>query len=74
MQVSERITKWREWAGISKAELSRRVGVSSSAVAQWENDPGTTPTVDNLTAIAEACGISLSMFWGEIPKRNARAS
>jgi transcriptional regulator with XRE-family HTH domain len=79
MKLAERITRWRESReGLTKAELARLVGVSSAAVGQWEQDKadgGTEPTHDNITRIADAIGISLSVFWGEPPaERKRRAS
>jgi transcriptional regulator with XRE-family HTH domain len=77
VKLSERIKRWRETREpeITKAELARRVGVSSAAVAQWEG--GTTePTHDNVEAIAHALDLTLSGFWGDPPplKREAKAS
>jgi transcriptional regulator with XRE-family HTH domain len=77
VKLSERIKRWRETREpeITKAELARRVGVSSAAVAQWEGG-ATEPTHDNVEAIATALGITLSGFWSEppAPKREAKAS
>ena len=74
MKLSERINRWRESrSGLTKAELARKVGVSSAAVAQWESGD-TEPTHDSVEAIAKAIGISLPEFWGDPPKRKARAS
>ena len=77
VKLCERITRWRESRDpkVTKAELARRVGVSSAAVAQWEG--GTTePTHENVEAIAIALGLTLSGFWGDPPalKREAKAS
>lgn len=74
MKLSERITRWRSSRdGLTKSELARACGVSSAAVVQWENGD-TEPTHDNVEAIAQAIGISLSVFWGEppaMPRRRA---
>lgn len=78
MELSERITRWRESREprITKAELARRVGVSIEAVIQWEN--GTTqPAHSNVEKIAKALNLTLSGFWGEPPPlkpREAKAS
>ena len=76
MKLNERITRWRESREITKAELARRTGVSSAAVAQWEDTSpeGTEPTHDSVDAIAKAFGISLSEFWGTPPRRKAKVA
>jgi transcriptional regulator with XRE-family HTH domain len=74
VKLNERITRWRESRGLTKSELARRVEVSSAAVAQWENPDGTEPTHKSVEAIAKALDISLSQFWGDPPKRKAKAS
>lgn len=58
---------------MTKAELARRVDVSSAAVAQWEGGV-TEPTHDNVEAIAKALDLTLSGFWGEPPDKRAKAS
>lgn len=74
MEISERITRWRESReGMTKAALARACGVSSAAVAQWENG-ATTPSTKSIEAIAAAFGISVSVFWGALPERPRKAS
>lgn len=69
MKLNERIKRWRESRdGLTKAELARRCEVSPEAVSQWEKESdGTEPTHDSVDKIAEAIGVSLSVFWGEPP-------
>jgi transcriptional regulator with XRE-family HTH domain len=55
--LSDRIRRARRLANVSQASLASRVGVGSSAVAQWELAHGTTPTVDHLAAIACCCAV-----------------
>jgi transcriptional regulator with XRE-family HTH domain len=45
----------REGAGLSRAELARRVGVPVSARRHWEGDPG-MPGLPVLLRLAEALG------------------
>lgn len=61
---------------MSKAELARRTEYSSAAVAQWEDTgpDGTEPTHESVQRIAKAFELSLSEFWGDPPKKKARAS
>ena len=55
--LSDRIRRARRLAGVSQAGLASRLGVGSSAVAQWELAHGTTPTVDHLAGIACCCAV-----------------
>lgn len=57
VSLSDRIRRARRLANVSQASLASRVGVGSSAVAQWELAHGTTPTVDHLAAIACCCAV-----------------
>ncbi|WP_242113287.1 helix-turn-helix domain-containing protein [Luteimonas aquatica] len=50
--LSVRVRKARSLVRLSQAELARRVGVKRSAVTQWENPEGTTPSVEHLIQIA----------------------
>lgn len=52
-------------AGLTQAELARRMGVSQAAVAKLER-PGANPTVDTLDAALWATGHSLVL---EAPER-----
>lgn len=77
VQLSERITRWRESRELTKAELARRVEVSPEAVTQWENGK-TEPTHENVEKIARACELTLGEFWSAPPpppkKREKKAS
>ena len=65
MGVGERIRRWRLIAGITQADLAARLGVSRPAVCQWESGE-TEPRQTNLEKVAEACGVSMQTFWGDI--------
>jgi DNA-binding XRE family transcriptional regulator/predicted RNase H-like HicB family nuclease len=53
--------RWaRQDAGLSQAELAKRLGVSQQAVAKVEH-PDANPTVDTLLRVAAALGMSLSL-------------
>src|SRR5690242_9135822 len=56
--VSGRIRESRVRAGLSKAELARRVGVCASAAVQWEHPQGTAPNATNLSKIAQATNVA----------------
>src|SRR6185312_14813838 len=57
-RLDDRIRSARVRAGLSKAELARRVGVSPSAVAQWEQPGGGGPSARHLATIAQCTGIA----------------
>ena len=62
----------RARAGFSKGELARRVGVSVSAVVQWERPGGTAPQMTNLAAIAQSTGVAFEwLATGRGPTRVA---
>ncbi|MDQ7991402.1 MAG: helix-turn-helix transcriptional regulator, partial [Propionicimonas sp.] len=52
VMMSDRIRKARVTAGLSQAQLAQETGVCRSAVAQWERDGGTCPSVQHLARIA----------------------
>src|ERR1700694_304466 len=56
--IGERIAKAREAAGLNPSELSREIGVSRAAVAQWEVGK-TEPNARNLRKIASVVGVTL---------------
>jgi transcriptional regulator with XRE-family HTH domain len=54
----DRIHQARAHAGMTKADLARRVGVCLSAAVQWEHPKGTCPTVSHLAQIARVAGVA----------------
>lgn len=56
--LDARIRLARRTAKVSQSTLAGRVGVSRSAVAQWELSEGTSPTSVNLSRIAACTGVS----------------
>ena len=59
MSVGERIASLRRGRGISQAGLAAAIGVSRSAVAQWETDRAGQVS-GNLSRIAKALDVSRS--------------
>jgi len=57
---------------VSQAELARRVGVTRSAVTQWEHPAGATPSVEHLIRIALETGVSFE--WLSTGCGHARAA
>ncbi|HVM00130.1 MAG TPA: helix-turn-helix transcriptional regulator [Egibacteraceae bacterium] len=54
------IREARRRAGITQAELARRMGTSQSAVARWENGMQ-SPAHDTVRRAVEACGFDLGV-------------
>lgn len=58
-RLHERIREARGLTGLSQEALAIELGVSRSAVAQWEMHPGgTAPAVENLIALARRSGMA----------------
>jgi len=52
-----RVREARRLLGLSQESLAAELGVSRSAVAQWEHAAGTSPSVDHLSALARRSGM-----------------
>jgi len=57
-RVADRIRRARRGAKLSQTALAERVGVTSSAVAQWEHPNGTSPILARLQAVATATAVN----------------
>jgi len=65
--MADRVRRWRQSRpGMSLSDLATLVGVTRQAVSNWERGV-TCPTLGNMARIANAVGISLGTFWGEMP-------
>lgn len=60
--VGEQIQKFRKALRLTQKELGEAIGVSSSAVSQWES--GGTPDVSLLPAIADRLGVTVDALFG----------
>ena len=61
--VGEQIQKFRKDIGLTQRELGEAIGVSSSAVSQWES--GGTPDVSLLPAIADKLHVTIDALFGQ---------
>ena len=68
--VGEQIQRFRKELRITQKELGEAIGVSSSAVSQWES--GGTPDISLLPAIADRLGVTVDALFGreEITREN----
>lgn len=71
--IGERIRRLRSDRGITQEELAGEVGVSRSAVAQWETGRAGQLT-GNLARIADVLGVNLDQLThGRIKRNNPQA-
>lgn len=59
MKMQERIRRARRKAGFSQAALADVVKVQRSAVSNWESANDVQPSMQNMVAIARACGVAI---------------
>jgi transcriptional regulator with XRE-family HTH domain len=64
--LAVRLATLRKDAGLSQAELARRIGTSASNVAFWELS-GTPPRGEILPALARELGVSVDELLGVAP-------
>lgn len=57
-ELYQRVREARKLTGLSQEELAADLGISRSAVAQWEMTRGTAPSVENLVALARRSGMA----------------
>ena len=67
MDVIDRINVLLKERGMSGAELSRKIGVSTAVYSQW-NKKKTKPSNKNLLKAAEALNVPISELTGEKEK------
>ena len=60
MELAETVYRARESAGLTQAELARKMGTTQSAIAAIESG-ARTPTVELLERLARACGQRLTI-------------
>lgn len=60
--VGDQILKYRKEKGLTQKELGEAIGVSSSAVSQWES--GGTPDISLLPALSDILGVTVDALFG----------
>ena len=61
MDAGALIREARRGAGLSRAELARRLGASRSAVARWESG-AVSPRLATLERLLRACGMAVEVL------------
>jgi transcriptional regulator with XRE-family HTH domain len=70
----ERIKQFRKENGLTQHQLAAFVGVSASAVGNWETRPKEVPKGDNLLKLSEAFGIDPEELLGTNWKGNKESA
>lgn len=69
MTIIKNIKTYRERAGLSQAELAKRLCVNQTAISQWERGVA-APSCDKLPELARALGCSIDkLFEDEADER-----
>ncbi len=70
LDLGERIQLLRKRRGLSKKELARIINMSVQTVSNYENGK-TVPSVDTLSAIGLALGVTMNMLvYGREPEKD----
>lgn len=64
MEVGELIKRYRQEAGLSQWDLSKKTGFSIKTISAWEYG-ARNPKVKNIKKIADALGVSAENFMQE---------
>lgn len=65
--IGEQIAKFRKSKGLTQRELGEAIGVSASAVSQWES--GGTPDISLLPALSDVLGVTVDSLFGREESR-----
>ncbi len=70
MDLGARINVWRRHRKLSQRRLAALVGVTPQAVCMWEKPSkyDNVPSTRNLAKVIEALGVSMTRFYGPLPK------
>lgn len=66
MSYGIEIRRLREEAGLSQQELADKVGVSRTAIGEWERESYRPTTGENLAALDRALGKEVGYFYSLI--------
>lgn len=64
--IAARVRHWRTRSGLRPVDLARSLDMSESVVSRWESGSA-QPSLGTMRRIAEACGVTMSTFWSELP-------
>jgi len=67
MLINERLTRWREHKGLTKAALASTAGTTPQAVGRIEAGDS-DPSLEMLTKLVSAMKLTMAEFYGPLPK------
>ena len=67
MDIGSRLSSWIKWSGVSQRRLAAQIGVSPGAVTNWIKGDS-NPSLRHVEAVAQAIGVSMSRFYGALPR------
>lgn len=62
--MAARIRGKRNELGMTQKQLGEKIHVNYVTVSQWERDTGSTPTSENIFALAEVFGVTPNYLFG----------
>jgi transcriptional regulator with XRE-family HTH domain len=76
MELGDRVAAWRRYRGWKQSELAARSGLSRAAICQIEGagEYKSSPSQRSLNAIVDALDVTLTRFYGRIPKPRSKAA
>lgn len=66
--ILKNITRLCKEKGVSVAKLEREVGIGNGTISRWGTS---SPTINNIKAVAEYFGVSVDDLLQEIPAESA---
>lgn len=73
MLINTRLTRWREFKGLTKSELATAADTTPQAVDRIESG-ASSPSLQMLERLVFAMDLTMAEFYGRVPRREAKAS
>jgi len=64
MDISAKLKRAREQAGLTQAELAKKAGVKQARISLWESGKRQQMSLEHLRSIARALGVSADFLIG----------
>lgn len=65
MTLRTRLRAWREFFGMSQADVGELAGLSAAAISQWESG-SSSPSQENLEMVVKGWGLTMAEFYGPV--------
>ena len=73
LSIAEQIARLRKQAGLTQAQLAKKIGTTASAISRYENAEYDRYELRTLRRIAEACGGHMTLILDR-PHRSGRVA